>query len=45
MRMNPYPSVDGQCEAAFRFHDKYLNGTITGMVRDTGSRLVSPRVP
>ena len=37
MRMNPYLSFDGQCEDAFTFYERCLNGTITMMVRYAGS--------
>ena len=28
MKMNPYLSFDGQCEAAFKFYEKVLGGKI-----------------
>jgi PhnB protein len=33
MRINPYLSFDGQCEAAFRFYAECLGGTLEMMVR------------
>src|SRR5215471_7162791 len=32
MRLNPYLSFNGQCEAAFRFYEKCLGGKITFMM-------------
>ena len=32
MRLNPYLSFDGQCEAAFQFYEKVLGGKISMMM-------------
>jgi PhnB protein len=32
VRLNPYPTFDGQCEAAFRFYEQALGGTIVAMM-------------
>jgi PhnB protein len=33
MRLNPYLSFDGQCEAAFKFYEQCLRGKIIMLVR------------
>jgi PhnB protein len=33
MKLNPYLSFNGQCEAAFKFYEKCLNGQIMMMMR------------
>jgi PhnB protein len=33
MKLNPYLSFSGQCEAAFRFYEQCLGGHIEGMMR------------
>ena len=33
MRLNPYLTFDGQCEAAFRFYAQCLGGTVDAMFR------------
>jgi len=32
MRINPYLGFDGDCEAAFRFYEKVLGGTIQALI-------------
>jgi PhnB protein len=32
MQLNPYLTFDGQCEAAFRFYEQALGGTIVAMM-------------
>ncbi|HEX2150693.1 MAG TPA: glyoxalase/bleomycin resistance/extradiol dioxygenase family protein [Stellaceae bacterium] len=32
MQLNPYLTFDGQCEAAFRFYEQVLGGTIVAMM-------------
>jgi PhnB protein len=32
MQLNPYLNFNGQCEAAFKFYEKVLGGTITFMM-------------
>ena len=33
MRLNPYLIFDGQCEAAFRYYQQHLGGTIEAMLK------------
>lgn len=33
MKLNPYLSFNGQCEAAFKFYEQCLGGQIEGMMR------------
>lgn len=33
MRLNPYLIFDGQCEAAFKFYQQHLGGTLQAMIR------------
>jgi len=37
MQMNPYLTFDGQCEAAFKFYAKVLNGEIVAMIPYEGT--------
>jgi PhnB protein len=37
MQLNPYLSFNGQCEAAFKFYEQVLGGTITSMFTYTGT--------
>jgi len=37
MRMNPYLLFDGKCEAAFKFYERVLGGTIISMVPHAGT--------
>jgi PhnB protein len=32
MQLNPYLTFDGQCEAAFRFYEQALGGTVVAMM-------------
>jgi PhnB protein len=41
MRINAYLVFDGQCEAAFRFYERLLNGRIEAMMRFEGSPAAS----
>src|SRR5258708_28738693 len=37
MRMNPYLSFNGQCEAAFKFYEQCLGGQVGAIFRYAGS--------
>ena len=37
MKLNPYLSFNGQCEAAFRFYEQCLGGEILAMMTFGGS--------
>jgi PhnB protein len=37
MQLNPYLSFNGQCEAAFKFHEKCLGGKIEAMMPHEGT--------
>ncbi|MGH6761962.1 MAG: VOC family protein [Phyllobacterium sp.] len=37
MKMTPYLSFNGECEAAFRFYEKLFNGNILAMMPHEGS--------
>lgn len=37
MRLNPYLTFDGQCEAAFRFYEQCLGGRIEAMIPYKGT--------
>jgi PhnB protein len=37
MRLNPYLAFNGQCEAAFKFYEKCLNGKIVFIMPHAGS--------
>jgi PhnB protein len=37
MQLNPYLSFDGQCEAAFKFYERCLDGKIVAMMTYGGS--------
>jgi PhnB protein len=37
MQLNPYLSFDGQCEAAFKFYERFLDGKIVAMMTYGGS--------
>jgi PhnB protein len=45
MRLNPYLSFDGQCEAAFKFYEQCLHGKIIMLVRYGDSPLVRQTPP
>ena len=45
MRLNPYLSFDGQCEAAFKFYEQCLRGKIIMLVRYGDSPLVRQTPP
>jgi len=44
LRLNPYLTFSGDCEAAFKFYEKCLGGTITFMMPYEGSP-VADQVP
>jgi len=37
MQLNPYLHFNGQCEAAFKFYEKCLDGKIEAMIAHTGT--------
>ena len=37
MRINPYLLFDGKCEAAFKFYERVLGGTIISMIPHAGT--------
>jgi len=37
MQLNPYLSFNGQCEAAFKFYERCLDGKIVAMMTYGGS--------
>jgi PhnB protein len=43
MRLDVYLNYRGDCEAAFRFYEQHLGGTVTGMVRH--AEQPNPNVP
>ena len=45
MRMNPYLTFDGQCEAAFKFYEKCLGGKVTLMMAYGDSPMASQVSP
>lgn len=45
MRLNPYLSFNGQCEAAFRFYEKCLGGKIVFMMRYGDSPMAAEAPP
>jgi PhnB protein len=45
MRLNPYLSFDGRCEAAFKFYEQCLQGKIVMLVRYGDSPLAKQTPP
>jgi PhnB protein len=45
MEMNPYVNFNGQCEAAFRFYEQCLGGTIKGIFRYAGTSMAEQVPP
>ena len=45
MRLNPYLSFDGQCEAAFKFYERCLRGKIIMLVKYGDSPLAGQTPP
>jgi PhnB protein len=45
MQMTPYLSFDGQCEAAFKFYEKCLNGRMGEVFRYGGSPMADQAPP
>ena len=45
MRINPYLSFDGQCEAALRFYERCLGGTIVYMMTYAQSPMAAQLPP
>lgn len=41
MKMSPYLSFDGQCEAAFKFYEQSLGGKIESLIPYEGSPMAS----
>ena len=41
MKMNPYLSFKGDCEAAFKYYEQHLGGEMGGMFRYGGTELSS----
>jgi PhnB protein len=39
MQMNPYVNFNGQCEAAFKFYERCLDGQLGGIFRYAGTSL------
>ena len=45
MRIEPYLSFDGNCEAALNFYAEALGGQITGLMRYADSPMNTPELP
>jgi PhnB protein len=45
MELNPYLSFNGQCEAAFKFYEKCLDGKITMMMTNGNSPIADQVAP
>ncbi len=45
MQLNPYLEFNGQCEAAFRFHERGLGGKIVAMIPHAGAPLEAQTPP
>ncbi len=45
MQMNPYLAFDGNCEEAFKFYEKCLNGKIEAMMPHEGSPIAKDVPP
>ncbi len=45
MQLNPYLLFDGQCEAAFRFYERCLDGKIVTMLPHRGSPMADQTPP
>jgi len=45
MRLNPYLSFDGQCEAAFKFYEQCLHGKIIMLIRYGDSPMIRQTPP
>lgn len=45
MKLNPYPSFDGDCEEAFLFYEQHLGGKIETLVRYEGSPMATQGPP
>ena len=45
MQLNPYLSFNGQCEAAFKFYERCLDGKIVAMMTYAGSPMADQTPP
>jgi len=45
MQLNPYLSFNGQCEAAFKFYERCLDGKIVAMMTYASSPMGDKRRP
>jgi PhnB protein len=45
MKMNPYLTFDGRCEAAFKFYEKALGGKIDAMMTAVGTPMEKQVAP
>lgn len=45
MKMNPYLSFKGDCEAAFKYYEQHLGGELGGIFRYTGTELAGSVPP
>ena len=45
MQLNPYLSFNGQCEAAFKFYERCLDGKIVAMMTYAGSPMAEQTPP